>query len=61
MWINLVFKGYTHTLPLEDIRDHEVGNTGCWCDPDVDDEFKLVVHNSADGREKFESGERRPS
>ena len=61
MWINLEFGGYTHTLPLEDTKEHEVGSRGCWCDPEIDDEFKLVVHTSDDGREKFETGERKPS
>ena len=61
MWINLNFNGYTHTLPLEDIRDHEVGTTKCWCRPEIDEEFRIVVHQSADGREKFETGERIPS
>jgi len=62
-WINLTFEGRTHTLPLEDSREHVVNTTECWCDPRVDESFLhcVVVHNAHDEREKFETGERKPS
>ncbi|AKJ28835.1 hypothetical protein [Caldimonas brevitalea] len=50
-----------HVLPLADLREHQP-NARCWCHPVQDeDEFNVVVHTSLDGREAFESGERKPS
>jgi hypothetical protein len=31
----------------------------CWCRPEDDD--GVIVHNSMDGREKYETGERKAS
>lgn len=45
-------------VPLDDVREHRLG-PGCWCAPRLDGSTR--VHNSLDGRERFESGERRPS
>lgn len=40
-------------------RPHDTFSPECWCQPrEVDG---VLVHNSADGREAFETGERRPS
>lgn len=49
-----------HVYPLNDLRDHST-ETGrpCWCRPREED--GVIVHNSMDGREKFETGERKPS
>ena len=47
----------THVVPMDDLRDHDAEN--CWCFPAVEDD--VIVHNSADGRESFETGARRPS
>ena len=47
-----------HTMPLNDLRDHEALSS-CWCKPSYDE--GLFIHNSMDGREKFETGERKPS
>lgn len=35
----------------------------CWCNPTVEPEEdgEIVVHNSADGRERYETGERKSS
>ncbi len=50
-----------HVYPLDDLREHELyTHTGCWCRP-VMDEDGVIVHNSMDGREKFETGERKMS
>lgn len=43
--------------PAHDLRDHSL--TKCWCNP-TDDEG-ILVHHSLDGREHYESGERKPS
>lgn len=50
-----------HIIPLDDLRDH-IDSEDCWCGPqEVDDECDEVVfvHNSMDGRERYESGELR--
>lgn len=48
-------------IPLNDLRDHVCGSQ-CWCNPVEDDEVVgLFVHKSADGRELFETGARKPS
>ena len=49
-----------HVIPLNDTRKHQL-SAHCWCQPLNDDEFDVFIHNSADGREKFETGERKPS
>lgn len=52
---------YYHVTPLNDLREHE-WDFCCWCTPQCDaDEPSVIVHNAADGREKFETGERKPS
>lgn len=47
-----------HVVPIDDLREHE--SDGCWCRPE-DDEDGFTVHNSMDGREAFENGQRKPS
>jgi hypothetical protein len=47
----------THVYPVNDLREHSV--TNCWCEP-VDDDG-IMVHNSLDGRELYERGERQIS
>ncbi len=57
--IALGWEGETvHVLPLNDLRDHDENIDGtCWCDPRVGQEEngRVIVHNSADGREYLES------
>lgn len=50
-----------HVYPLDDLREHVIEGYGekCWCGVRVDD--GIVVHTSADGREDFETGKRKPS
>lgn len=53
-----------HVIPQNDLREHECNRMECWCGPILIDEEEggyIVVHNSMDGREKFETGERLPS
>ena len=47
-----------HVVPVNDLREHDT-DFHCWCDPSYQD--GVWVHNSMDGREQFESGERKPS
>jgi hypothetical protein len=50
-----------HVIPNDDLREHE-SSALCWCAPvRDDDEPRVVVHNSMDGRERFETGERKPA
>jgi hypothetical protein len=45
-------------LPIGDLREHAISDA-CWCEPVESD--GVVTHNSLDGREAFERGERKPS
>lgn len=47
-----------HVLPVNDLREH-AESADCWCNPDFDE--GVYIHNSMDGREKFETGERKYS
>ena len=60
MWQNIFHGTYYHTVPVGDLHAH-IPSKECWCDPEVDEEFKLIINQSADQREKFETGERKPS
>ncbi len=52
---------FIHIVPMHDLRDH-IDSIECWCRPVVDEEEpRVVVHNSMDRREAFETGERKPS
>jgi len=50
-----------HVVPINDLREHETeDNLDCWCRPGTDAEDETIaVHNSLDGRELIERGERR--
>ena len=51
-----------HVVPVDDLREHSTDKRKpCWCRPEHDEEHDLFVHHSMDGREKFETGERKPS
>lgn len=45
-------------IPMDDLRPHEWGEN-CWCHPEVMilQDGERVIHNSMDGREKYEEGE----
>lgn len=47
-----------HVLPFNDLFPHVLSHKDCWCHPVKDEEDGLIVHNSADGREYYESGKR---
>ena len=44
-----------HVMPINDLRQHRLEN--CFCTPF--DEDGITVHNSLDGREAVERGDRR--
>lgn len=47
-----------HCVPVDDLREHM--EEDCPCQP-VQNEDGLWEHNSFDGREAFEDGDRKPS
>ena len=52
-----------HIVPIDDLREHE-DSVDCWCQPELLDDDCLdsvYLHASMDGREAFESGERKMS
>jgi len=51
---------FQRVLPANDSRTHNKG-VDCWCSPRYEEGvgYKIVTHNSADGREAYDSGERR--
>jgi hypothetical protein len=50
-----------HVYPIGDLKEHDKKGTKCWCQPDVEyiGDGALVTHNSADGREAYETGRRK--
>jgi len=52
-----------HVVPCNDIREHDAHlcRGKCWCRPKIieDGISYIVVHNSADGRESYETGQRK--
>lgn len=51
------FAGYYHVIPVDDLKPHAL-SASCWCKPDVpEDEELLLIHNSMDRRELYESGQ----
>lgn len=52
----------THVVPNGDLHRHQLDPT-CWCEPDEDSitDVPLWVHNAADDREAYASGEREPN
>ena len=50
----------THIIPCDDLWDHSL-DADCWCCPNLDEEYWVATHQSADGREDFEAGRRKPS
>lgn len=48
-----------HVYPIGDDKVH-VMSRECWCQPEYDEEQEVWIHHSADGREEYESGKRKP-
>lgn len=55
MMIHRESDGVTHVVPINDLRQHE-NLFSCWCNPAVDIENRMFVHNSMDRREEYEEG-----
>lgn len=36
---------FRHIYPVEDVSEHELKGVNCWCDPTIDLENSLVIHN----------------
>lgn len=54
-------QGPFHCVPIDDLREHTLDDNGtCWCEPEHDEYYDLFIHNSADGREDYEEGRRKP-
>ena len=53
-------EGVWHIVPVNDTRDHETDGLDCWCNPDYDEWEGLITHNALDGREAYETGQRKP-
>lgn len=61
-WLNIIGQNaaheeITHVIPKGDTYEHKLDST-CWCQPDLDEEFHVVTHNSHDRRELYEEGQR---
>lgn len=53
--------GFFHTVPLDDLRSHELGDD-CPCGAERDPQAaNHMIHRSYDGREDFEDGTRKVS
>jgi len=49
-----------HIVPVDDLQPHTLTHD-CWCQPELDHEDWIATHHSADCREDFENGRRKPS
>lgn len=50
-----------HVIPIDDLREH-ISSADCWCKPAQDQSIdNIYIHNSMDGREQYETGERKPN
>jgi hypothetical protein len=52
-----------HVYPVGDLREHVTEGRDCWCHPVIEDHDgvgEVVIHNSLDGRERYETGELLP-
>lgn len=52
------FNERMHVYPTNDIREH-ILSLDCPCQPVLDEEDNIVIHNSFDGREAYERGDRK--
>ena len=39
-----------------DLREHETDGKDCWCNPRIEEDGQLIIHNSMDEREAYEEG-----
>lgn len=45
---------WQHVFPLNEEEQHDLNGFSCDCEPKIDWDNELVVHNSYDGRESVE-------
>lgn len=63
-WMNITGKNaagkrVAHVVPVEDTFEHELDIT-CWCQPEIDiEDDRVLIHNSHDQRELYETGIRK--
>jgi hypothetical protein len=51
-----------HIVPTNDLREHSCdAEKPCWCNPREIEDGHILVHNSMDQRELYETGERKMS
>lgn len=48
---NFSVSTFQHIFPLNDYIEHNTDGLNCVCEPKIDWNDMLVIHNSADGRE----------
>lgn len=46
---------WSHVYPVDDLKEHVLVGTNCWCRPEIDECENLVIHNSLDRREVYEN------
>ena len=57
MWEIVSDGAHNHVMPQHDRQEHRP-TFGCWCQPYKDG--NVIVHNSADRREMFETEQENP-
>lgn len=46
--------GVRHVYPINDLREHQTEGESCWCQPRIEEDGKLIIHNALDQRERSE-------
>ena len=46
-----------HVYPVADLKEHDTEGSLCWCHPSIEAGGQLIIHNSMDQRERYETGE----
>lgn len=60
--VEVEYESVMHIVPVDDVKEHLLARDGrCWCNPRVEWNGLVYVHNSADGREDYEEGRRKPN
>lgn len=45
---------YINVMPINDLKEH-IESKKCWCNPTIQENGHLIIHNSLDRRETFEN------
>ena len=53
-WLTIKAGSHAHVVPLNDEKEHLIGDQKCWCNPEFDEEHNMIIHNAADGRPDFD-------